>query len=76
MPPETPGDYAVQTASFYICQLIYRIKFLFNKLKNKALLQEKAGFSDNPLLANEFLLKSGEKITAITQQTKQMGKSG
>jgi len=44
MPPKAPGNYAADPVSFDRCQLIYRIKFLFNNLKNKALLQEKADF--------------------------------
>ncbi|EFE96742.1 hypothetical protein HMPREF0758_1601 [Serratia odorifera DSM 4582] len=31
--------YAVYTACFWLCQLICRIKFLFNGMKNKVLLE-------------------------------------
>jgi len=54
-PPIPPGDRAVSAAIFCMCQLIYRRKFLFNNLKNKALLLQKAFFTANSLLANRFL---------------------
>jgi len=40
-PAEQPDDYAVPGVYFPMCQLIYRRNFLFNNLKNKALLPKK-----------------------------------
>ncbi|WP_342754412.1 hypothetical protein AAGQ96_20130 [Pantoea sp. MBD-2R] len=48
-PPLMPVVYPDSGGDITMCQLIYRRKFLFNGMKNKALLLKKAVIPANPL---------------------------